>query len=78
MALPGRWVGAPWWQPAPPRRECGSFVAGELFCLDQFDFHIFEVRVIQAEPTLERPVRDTPLALEHLDDVGQDLFKGHG
>ena len=61
-----------------PDENAAVFVAGELFRLDQFDFHVVEVRVIQVEPTLERPVRDTPLALEHLDDVGQDLFKRHG
>jgi hypothetical protein len=61
-----------------PDQDAAVFVAGELFRLDQFDFHIFEVCLIQVKPTLERPVRDPPLALEHRDDLGQDLFKGHG
>lgn len=61
-----------------PDQNAAVFVAGELFRLDQFDFHVVEVRVIQVEPPLERPVRDTPLALEHRDDLGQELFKGHG
>ena len=61
-----------------PDENAAIFVAGELFRLDQFDFHVVEVGVIEVEPTLERPVRDTPLALEHLDNVSQELFKRHG
>jgi hypothetical protein len=76
--LPGCGGAAPWWQPLRPDENAAVFVVGELFRLDQFNFHVFEVRVIEVEPTLERPVRDTPLTLEHLDDVGQELFKRHG
>ena len=39
-----------------PDENAAVFVAGELFGLDQFDFHIVEVGVIQVKPALERPV----------------------
>jgi len=39
-----------------PDENAAVFVAGELFRLDQCDFHIIEVGVIQVKPALERPV----------------------
>jgi hypothetical protein len=39
-----------------PDENAAVFIAGELFCLDQLDFKVVEVSIIQVKPTLERPV----------------------
>jgi hypothetical protein len=46
--------------------------------LNDFSLQIFEIRVIQAELSLEGSIRDPSLALEHGECLSQDLFKCHG
>ena len=48
-----------------------------MFSIDELFLQIIQVGVVQCKPPFEGPVRNTLLALQRLDDLGQDLFKGH-
>ena len=45
--------------------------------LDEFDFHIFQIRVIELEMPLEGAIGQASPALEHGYRLVQDLLKGH-
>jgi hypothetical protein len=42
--------------------------------LDEFDLQILQVLVIELKPALKRAIRRLPLALEELEDLGQDFI----
>src|SRR4029453_11366874 len=41
-------------------------------------FEGLEMVVVQGEPHLECPIGEAPLALQQLEDLGEDLVKRHG
>jgi hypothetical protein len=45
--------------------------------LDEFGFHIFQIRVIELELPLEGAIGQAPPALEHRYRLVEDLLKGH-
>ncbi len=60
-----------------PDQDSAVLIKGQVFGIDEFFLQIVQVGVVQCKPPFERPIRDTLLALQHLDDLGQDLFKSH-
>ena len=68
------------WRPRcpSPDQDVPSLVAGKFLCFDEFGFEVFEVLIIEVEASFEGPIRDAPLALEHVNHTGQDFVKRHG
>src|SRR5438132_9529421 len=60
-----------------PDQDSALLITGQLFGHDDFVFQVFEVIVVQVEPTLEGSVRHPPLTLEQVKHLGQELVKGH-
>jgi acyl-CoA thioesterase FadM len=44
----------------------------------QFVLEVFEVVVVNVKPSLQRPIRHPPLALEQIEDWGEDVIEDHG
>src|SRR5918912_2578557 len=62
---------------AGPDQHFARFVAGELFGVDEFGLEILEVVVVQRKAALEGPIRQPALALQQVEDAGQEVVKRH-
>ena len=58
-----------------PDQDSAVLIKGQVFGIDELFLQIIQVGVVQCKPPFERPIRNTLLALQRLDDLGQDLFK---
>src|SRR5215471_8242278 len=61
-----------------PDQYGAILIDGQLVHCDDFGLQIFEILVIQAKLSLEGPIRDPSLALEHGESLSQDFLKCHG
>ena len=68
-----------WRRPSSPSpdQDAPLLVDRQSLRLDDFRFEVVEIRVIQAKPALQGVVGDAALALEELEDLGQECIKGH-
>src|SRR5215510_9285555 len=60
-----------------PNQDSAVLIEGQAFGVAEFVLQIIQVGVVQAKSPLESPVRNALLTLQDLNDLGQDLFKGH-
>ena len=60
-----------------PDQHPAVFVHRQALALNEFRFHIFQVRVVELELPLEGAIGQAPAALEHGYRLVKDLLKGH-
>jgi len=48
-----------------------------LLGVNEFGLEILDVAVVEVEAAFERPIGDAPLALEQVEDLGQDVIIRH-
>jgi hypothetical protein len=60
-----------------PDQYPAVFIHRHALALDEFGFHIVQIRVIELELPLEGAIGQAPPALEHGYRLVEDLLKGH-
>src|SRR5262249_44504333 len=61
-----------------PDENSVILINGKSFCLNQVDFQVFNILLIQVKPALQDAVWNTLLALKQRDDLGDKLLIVHG
>jgi hypothetical protein len=46
--------------------------------MNQFLFQVVEVVVVNVKPSFQRPIGHPPLALEQVENLGEEVIEGHG
>jgi len=62
---------------AYPDQHFAVLVHGEALGFDDLRLQVFKVIVVEREAALEGTIGDTPLALQKVERLGQDVVKRH-
>src|SRR5215475_3926217 len=60
-----------------PDQYFALLVNGEALGVDEFGLEVFEVLIVEPKAAFERPIGHASLALQQVEDLGQDFVKRH-
>jgi hypothetical protein len=63
------------WCRARPHQHLAVFVLGQTPGVDQVSLNVFEVLIVEREPTLQCPIGNTPFSVQEIDDLSQHFVE---
>jgi hypothetical protein len=63
--------------PFPPDQHSPLLIEGDLLGIDELDFEVLQILIVEVEAPFERSIGYAPLALEQVEHLGQDVIKRH-